>query len=188
MSHKVNNANTNNSKLEQTHSLGDGKMLYSFPEQGKGNWSVQDDVVMGGRSDSQLEFTDDKHAKFSGTVSLENNGGFCSMRHISDENEPYRIEKGRVAFVLLVKGDGKDYNFRVKTPNVRYSYTYTFSTQDNGKWERISIPFGSMEASFRGRKIAVPNYAAEDIVEMRFLIGNKKNESFEILIESIEVI
>ena len=25
-------------------------MLYSFPEQGKGKWRIQNDVVMGGRS------------------------------------------------------------------------------------------------------------------------------------------
>jgi hypothetical protein len=35
--------------------------------------------------------------------------------------------------------------------------------------------------------VDVPNYQGENVVEMQLLIGNKKEESFEILIESIEV-
>jgi hypothetical protein len=162
-------------------------MLYSFPEQGKGKWRVQDDVVMGGRSDSQLKITTENHAYFFGQVSLENNGGFCSI-HQTIEKSPYVIGEKSVAFLLLVKGDGKDYNFRVRTPNGRHSYGFTFPTKGGGKWEHISIPFNAMEATYRGESVEVPNYAGENIVEIQLLIGNKKEETFEILIESIEVI
>lgn len=162
-------------------------ILYSFTEQGKGKWRVQDDVVMGGRSDSQLKITDENHAHFSGRVSLENNGGFCSI-HQTVEKKPYVIAEKSVAFVLLLKGDGKDYNFRVRTPNGRHSYGFTFPTKGDDKWETISIPFNAMEAEYHGESVEVPNYAGENIVEMQLLIGNKKEETFEILIESIEVI
>ena len=40
-------------------------------EQGKGKWRVQDDVVMGGRSNSQLKMNEDSRATFSGKVSLK---------------------------------------------------------------------------------------------------------------------
>jgi NADH dehydrogenase [ubiquinone] 1 alpha subcomplex assembly factor 1 len=164
------------------------EILYSFSEQGKGKWRVQDDVVMGGRSDSQLEITANNHAHFSGRVSLENNGGFCSI-HQTVENNPYVIAEKSVAFVLVLKGDGNKYNFRVRTPNGRYSYGFTFPTNKSGdKWETISIPFKMMEAKYHGRSIAVPNYSGENILEMQLLIGNKKEETFNILIESIGVI
>lgn len=65
-------------------------ILYRFSEQGKGKWRIQDDVVMGGRSDSQLKMTADGHAHFSGHVSLENNGGFCSI-HQTVEKNPYLV-------------------------------------------------------------------------------------------------
>jgi len=162
-------------------------ILYHFSEQGIGDWRVQDDGVMGGRSDSQLELTAENHAHFSGRISLENNGGFCSILQ-NVENNPYTISAKSVAFVLHLKGDGKEYNFRVRTPNGRYSYGFTFPTKGEGKWETITIPFDVMEATYRGRSIKVPNYAGENIVEIRFLIGNKKEENFEILIESIKVI
>lgn len=163
------------------------KILYSFTEQGKGKWCVQDDVVMGGRSDSQLKLTAENYAHFSGHVSLENNGGFCSI-HQTVEKNPYVIAERSMAFVLLVSGDGKNYNFRVRTPNGRHAYGFTFSTIGGGEWETITIPFDEMEAEYHGEPVEVPNYAGENIVEMQLLIGNNKEESFEILIESIGAI
>lgn len=162
-------------------------MLYSFIEQGKGAWRVQDDVVMGGRSDSQLKMTDKNHAHFSGRVSLENNGGFCSI-HQTVEKNPYTISDQSEGFLLVLNGDGKDYNFRVRTKNGRHSYAFTFSTKGDGNWETITIPFKKMKATYRGEPVEVPNYAGEDVVEMQLLIGNKKEETFEIFIKSIQVI
>ena len=162
------------------------RVLYSFPEQGKGKWRVQDDVVMGWCSDSQLKITAKNYAHFSGHVSLENNGGFCSIHQTIEEN-PYVIAEKSVAFVLLLKGDGREYNFRVRTPKGRHSYGFTFPTKGNGEWESISIPFNAMEAKFHGEPVEVPNYAGENIVEMQLLIGNNREETFEIIIKSIEV-
>ncbi len=162
-------------------------IIYSFTEQGKGKWRVQDDVVMGGRSDSQLKMTDENRARFFGRVSLENNGGFCSI-HQTVEKNPYLITDKSSAFVLRIKGDGKAYNFRVRTPKGRHSYGYTFSTKGGDHWETISIPFQAMEATYHGEPVDVPNYAGENVVEMQLLIGNKKEETFEILIESIGVV
>jgi len=187
MSNPKKNIDTNKADHNQEQSDSDRVVLYSFSEQGKGKWRVQDDVVMGGRSDSQLKLTDENHAHFSGRVSLENNGGFCSI-HQTVESDPYVIDEKLVAFVLLLKGDGKDYNFRVRTPNGRYSYGFTFPTKQADKWETISIPFSAMEAKFRGEPVEVPNYAGENVLEMQLLIGNKKAEDFKILIKSIEVI
>lgn len=187
MSNSNSNKNSNTSaengvKLDSTRTV-----LYSFSEQGKGKWRVQDDVVMGGRSDSQLKITIKNHALFSGHVSLENNGGFCSI-HQTVEKTPYMISDKSDAFVLYLKGDGKDYNFRVRTPNGRHSYEYTFSTKDDGNWETISIPFNGMKATYHGEPIDVPNYKGENVVEMQLLIGHQKEQTFELLIESIAVI
>lgn len=181
---KINKSSTEQNIANATTSR---RTLYSFPEHGKGNWRIQNDVVMGGRSTSQLKMTEGNQAHFSGSVSLENNGGFCSV-HQTVEKNPYEIFEGCSAFALLIKGDGKDYNFRVRTPNGRHSYGFTFPTKGGGHWETISIPFYAMEAEFHGESVDVPNYDGENIVEMQLLIGNKKEETFEILIEAIEVI
>lgn len=162
------------------------QMLYDFTKQGKGKWRIQNDVVMGGRSESQLKMTEENEAHFTGRVSLENNGGFCSI-HQTSEKEPFIINKESDAFILNVKGDGKDYNFRIRTPKGRHSYAATFSTNYNGDWETITIPFKSMQATYRGEVVDVPNYNGENVVEMQLLIGNKKEENFEILLRSIAV-
>lgn len=65
-------------------------MLYSFPEQGKGKWRIQDDVVMGGRSGSKFKITEQNYGHFCGRVSLENNGGFCSI-HLTVEKGLYYL-------------------------------------------------------------------------------------------------
>ncbi len=162
------------------------QMLYDFTKQGKGKWRIQNDVVMGGRSESQLKMTDENYALFTGRVSLENNGGFCSI-HQTSEKEPFIIKEESDAFILNLKGDGKDYNFRVRTPKGRHSYASTFSTNNNGDWETITIPFKSMHATYRGEVVNVPNYNGENVVEMQLMIGNKKEENFEIFVRSIAV-
>ena len=187
MSNPSQEINTDNADINNEIADSTRVVLYDFIEQGKGKWTVQNDVVMGGRSASQLKLTKESFAHFSGRISLENNGGFCSIHQVVEKN-PYIIDEASKAFVLLVKGDGKDYNFRVRTPNGRFSYGFTFSTNEGDKWETVSVPFNKMEAKFRGRSVAVPNYAGENVVEMQLLIGNKREETFEILIESIAVI
>lgn len=161
------------------------KTLYNFTEQGKGKWRIQDDVVMGGRSDSQLSMTEEGQLKFTGRVSLENDGGFCSFQQTT-EKDPY-VVADKSSFTIMLKGDGKDYNFRVRTPKGRHAYAYTFPTKGD-KWETVIIPFDGMKATFHGEPVDVPNYAGENIVEIQILIGNKKEETFELLVESIGVL
>ena len=42
-------------------------------------WEIENDGVMGGKSNSNLEKSEKGNAVFKGRVSLENNGGFASM-------------------------------------------------------------------------------------------------------------
>lgn len=169
-----------------TESNSNRTTLYNFTEQGKGNWRVEDDVVMGGQSDSSLKMTENGYAHFSGRVSLENDGGFCSI-HQTVEKKPYIIDDNAKAFFLRLNGDGKDYNFRVRTKKGKHSYAYTFHTKGDGNFESISIPFNQMEATFHGEPVEVPNYDGENLVEMQLLIGNQKEEKFEIFIQAIQV-
>ena len=88
--------------------------------------------------------------------------------------------------VLKIKADGKEYQFRVTDQiGKRYSYITTFTT--NGSWQEIVIPLNSLYPSFRGRSLNMPNFSADVLEEITFLIGNKKTEDFELLIESISL-
>jgi len=144
------------------------------------SWRIVDDVVMGGRSNGQFGLNSNGHGKFSGEVSLENNGGFSSLRY---DMETLNVSSYTKVCITL-KGDGKPYQFRVKAnKNERYSYIKTFKT--SGTWETISINLNEMYPAFRGRILNYPNFNKTTIEEIAFLIGNKKAEKFELLIDSI---
>nr|WP_321230337.1 CIA30 family protein [uncultured Psychroserpens sp.] len=144
------------------------------------NWKIVDDVVMGGRSNGNFEINSDGHGKFSGQISLKNNGGFSSLRYNFEKKEVLSFSKVKIR----LKGDGKNYQFRVKTSSSDYiSYVYEFETTTN--WMTIEVPFAAMEPRFRGRKLNEPNFKGEQLEEIAFLIGNKKEQSFELLLDSI---
>jgi NADH dehydrogenase [ubiquinone] 1 alpha subcomplex assembly factor 1 len=87
---------------------------------------------------------------------------------------------------LRVKGDGNNYQFRIKTSSRDYaSYIYEFETTTD--WLTITIPFNVMEPRFRGRRLNDPNFPGEQMEEIAFLIGNKKEQSFELLLDKIEL-
>jgi len=148
--------------------------LFDFSNKSSlGNWVVVNDDVMGGRSRASLELTGEGSVSFSGQVSLENNGGFSSVRY----NTGKVNVDGRTTLAIHLKGDGKKYQVRVREKsNDYFSYIATFST--SGEWETIEVPLQEMYPSFRGRKLDRSDFEGNSIVELTFLIGNKKAESF----------
>ncbi|TXE15072.1 CIA30 family protein [Seonamhaeicola algicola] len=146
------------------------------------SWNITNDVVMGGLSNSSMSLTSDGYAVFSGDVSTKNNGGFAMTRH----TESINFDKSHSKIVLKVKGDGKKYQFRIKS-NIyqRYWYIQTFNT--TGEWEEITLLLNDFYPSFRGRKLDIANFSSENIEEIALLIGNKKDESFKLLIDSIKI-
>ena len=161
----------------------ENSILFDFNDESRvRDWQIVDDGVMGGLSRGQFSINAEGHGVFEGQVSLENNGGFSSVRHgLHDVN----VSSDR-SIVLHIKGDGKQYQFRVKdSMNHYYSFIHAFQT--SGDWQEIVIPLNSMYASFRGRKVNVPNFFSDQIEEVRFLIANKKMEEFKLLIDKIEI-
>jgi hypothetical protein len=144
------------------------------------NWKIVDDVVMGGKSSGTFQVNKEGNGVFEGRVSLENNGGFSSLRYRFDKisTEPYS------KIMLKVKGDGKTYQFRVKSKSSDY-YSYITYFNTNKDWQTIALSLADMYPAFRGRKLDISNYDQESIEEIAFLIGNKKEESFQLEIDAI---
>ena len=147
------------------------------------NWRIVDDVVMGGRSDGRMAINEEGNAVFSGRVSLENNGGFSSVRHGFRE----RQVEGYHYFNIRLKGDGKKYQFRVRSDrSERHSYAYTIQT--DGTWQTVLVPMAEMYPTWRGMKLNIPNYPGSTLSEIVFLVGNKKNEAFRLEIDSVVLV
>lgn len=146
------------------------------------NWYVVDDGVMGGVSQGNLKLNDQGAAQFYGTVRLENNGGFSSVRHSFDSKDVSSF----TSVVLVVKGDGKPYQFRIKRDaDQRYSYINSFTT--SGDWETIKLPFDGFYPGFRGNTLNKPNYSGDSMEEIAILIGNKRKEEFSLEISKIYI-
>jgi hypothetical protein len=143
-------------------------------------WYVVNDIVMGGVSQSSIAVNEKGNAVFKGFVSLENSGGFCSVRYDCNKTDVAGFEK----VTFRIKGDGKKYQFRMKAKRNDY-YSYVSFFQTSGDWETIEILLKDMYPVFRGRNLDMPNYSDNTISEIAFLIGNKKEEKFQLEIEKI---
>ena len=85
-----------------------------------------------------------------------------------------------------MKGDGKRYQFRVKTSSYdRASYITHFQT--SGEWETVEISLADMYPAFRGMKLNRPNFSGEKMEHIAFLISNKQAEIFRLEIDKIEL-
>lgn len=158
-------------------------IIFDFSKDANINkWIIVDDVVMGGKSSGTFKLSDEGHGVFQGDVSLANNGGFSSVRHRFDK---LQVNNATKVYIRL-KGDGKKYQFRVKS-NVGDYYSYITSFVTNGSWQEVELELKDMYPSFRGRKLNLPNFSEDYIEEVALLIGNKKKESFKVEIDKIEL-
>ena len=158
-------------------------MIYDFNKNAStSDWRIIDDVVMGGESSGRYLIDIEGHGVFQGTVSLENNGGFSSVRHQFDKIEANKNSK----IFIRLKGDGKEYQFRIKDKSNNY-FSYITAFKTSGNWETIEIKLADLYPSFRGRKLNLPNFDSDSFEEIVFLIGNGKNESFKLILDKIEI-
>ena len=147
-------------------------------------WIAINDDVMGGSSQGRIELSPTTTALFCGQLSLENNGGFASIRRQSDN---YNLN-GCNGVILKVKGDGRTYQFRVKTDD-QYdgiAYRSLFAT-DARQWQTITLPFDSFSAIFRGRPVPdAPVLRPEQIRQIGFLLADKQPGLFRLEIAWIK--
>lgn len=141
-------------------------------------WQIVNDDVMGGVSTSQFQILTNGGAAFSGAVSLENNGGFASVR-----SSPVRQNlSGLDAFVVRVRGDGRRYKFTVRTEAGFDTpiYQSAFTTK-RGEWEELRLPFKDFIPTFRGRTLTdVPALNPAKVSSLGFLIADKQDGAFRL--------
>jgi uncharacterized protein YbjT (DUF2867 family) len=114
-------------------------------------WGAVDDVVMGGVSRSQIQFSRDR-AIFSGQVSTANNGGFASVRN-RNFSPPLNLSDYE-GLELRIQGDGKRYKFITRCEGKwdGISYCYSFDSFNNIP-QTIRIPFKALIPVFRAKTV-----------------------------------
>jgi monofunctional biosynthetic peptidoglycan transglycosylase len=147
-------------------------------------WQTINDVVMGGVSDSSFKATTNYTAIFSGTVSLENNGGFASVRSPARSINLHDYD----GILLRVKGDGKNYkcSLRLDRSFDGINYQTTFTASKN-IWKEIRLPFSAFKPTYHGRTLTDrPALDPSKIQTVGFLISDKQEGPFTLEIEWIK--
>lgn len=152
---------------------------------GEPKWIAVNDGVMGGLSRGGPEVKDG-FLHFTGTLSLENNGGFSSVR---TTKASYDFSE-KTALVMRLKGDGRKYQLRLAT-DARFngsaiSYGAEFATEKD-KWIEVKVPFEALSPSWRGRQLDGPPLDLSKVEELGLLIGDKKAGLFEMEVDWIAV-
>ncbi len=157
------------------------KTIFDFSENSDiSKWKVVNDGVMGGLSKGDFHLNEAGNGVFTGKISLDNNGGFSSVQYAFDQINI----KEYATFKLHIKGDGKSYQFRAKRSiSDKHSYIATFKT--TGEWQLITIETKDMTPQYRGEQLPMTNYAGDELEQVTFLFGNKKEESFTLEIDKI---
>lgn len=115
-------------------------------------WGAVDDVVMGGVSQSGMRLGSG-YAVFSGNVSIDNSGGFASVR--TRNFEPSLNLSNYRGVELRVKGDGQRYKLFLRTEAKwdGVGYAHSFDTIAN-EWMTIKVPFADLVPIFRAKTVS----------------------------------
>ncbi len=140
--------------LSESSDLMVERRVFDFSESNEmlAAWGTLDDVVMGGVSQSGLSLDGQGQAVFAGNVSVENSGGFASVR--TKNFEPPFNFLGWEGLRLRLKGDGQRYKFILRNSDGWDSpaYIYGFDTERDG-WLSVDVPFSEMVPTFRAKSM-----------------------------------
>jgi monofunctional biosynthetic peptidoglycan transglycosylase len=163
----------------------EGRVLFDFsgPDAAEA-WVNVNDGVMGGVSDGRFKITDDETMVFFGTLSLENNGGFASVR-----SRPTEVNlKAGDSLAARVRADGREYTLNLYVPqdSGRYSYRQTFKTKKD-EWIEVGIPVDKFVATWRGRVFPDQKLDPSKVNSVGFLLADKKAGPFKLEVDWIKI-
>jgi len=141
------------------------------------HWITLDDDVMGGHSRSRVTVYDGV-LHFTGTTSLQDNGGFASIR----ARGAFDFD-GASAMRLRVRGDGRPFQLRIATDarhrGSNVSWRGDFATRA-GEWIEVAVDFAGMQPTHRGTVLDGPALQLSSVEEVGLLIGDGQAGDFRL--------
>lgn len=147
------------------------------------NWQVINDGVMGGMSQGRAHLKENS-LLFMGKISLENNGGFSSLR------SPFkRFDlSGKEKVVIRYRNSGYPMAFSMETSRQWFQPNYKYSLKDqSGKWVEERIPLKDFYAYRIGRRLdrKLASQTLPKIIRVGFISDGKKAGPFELEVDYI---
>lgn len=160
------------------------KTIASFETDGPlESWTSVNDDVMGGVSKGGFKRSDQGTLLFTGALSLENNGGFASIRM-----KPGDLGLAETSgIVVKARGDGRTYwvDLRVSDQMSASSYR-AFLPTTAGEWKETSIPFEDFKLQAFGRELPVKPINPASVASLGFTIADKNEGPFSLEIEFVK--
>jgi len=164
-------------------------MIFDFTQAGAtADWQPIDDRIMGGVSRSDIKQIKNEHAHiavFSGTVSPENNGGFCSVR----ASLGVRLQSGTdhiwISCFNSPDQATKIYHLNLRTSNDFDGLNYRASFQPTTTLDRYPLTASQFTAVYRGRlvKDAAP-LRFSDVRQIGLMVSSAQHGPFKLFINS----
>ncbi len=153
-------------------------------ESGTKGWQTVLDGVMGGRSTGRIAAGEGGTLRFTGELSLENNGGFSQIRTAVPEG----TYAGTTGLIMRVKGDGRSYQCDIRSSRLRLmagGYQSVFKTKA-GEWTEVEIPFDQCVANSFGQRMRnAPALDPASIESVGITLADKQEGPFAIEVDWI---
>ena len=159
------------------------RTLFDFGNTNASNgWRAVNDNVMGGVSTGKVSSSNGT-LSFTGVLSLENNGGFASMRSGSLNGLNLSAETG---LAFRVRGDGRTYALNINSQaswNILYRGEFTSKAST---WLEFRIPFKDLKPTYFGNTLPGPKIDASKLEYIGFILADKKPGPFTLDVDWIK--
>jgi len=152
-------------------------------------WSVVNDTVMGGVSSGQLAMEDGLMI-FSGELSLDNNGGFASVRSPVIESQSTQSSSmswaDRIGPRIVVQGDGRTWTVEIRTDDESGGWIASLPTSPDSITD-VTIPWSSFKpvTRFLDPRDAIEPLEPRRLVSIAFYLVDGIEGPFRLGIQSI---
>lgn len=162
----------------------DEKSVAAFKDPGSvDSWISVNDGVMGGVSKGGFKRSEEGTLLFSGNLSLDNNGGFASIR-----TKPNPMDlSGMDSIVVKAKGDGRTYwvELRVSRQMGASSYRADLPTTA-GKWTEVVVPIKDFKLQAFGQNLPANPINPANVESIGFTLADKKAGPFDLEVEYVK--
>ena len=143
-------------------------------------WRSVNDGVMGGVSTGAIAASPGGLV-FEGELSLENNGGFASVRRLVDADV-----SAASGLQLKVRGDGRTYQVRLRQDERFDGIAWRAEIPASTQWQTVTLDLEDFEPVFRGRRVVDAGpLVPSNIRQIGFMLADKTPGPFRLEIGAI---
>ncbi len=161
------------------------KINFGLEKDGK-DWQIINDDVMGGMSDSKIIFTANSMI-FKGDISLQNNGGFASVRSVVQQRDLSKFTKVKIRYKSA--DFDREYSLVFSTSLRFYNPKYKLSfTPKSELWQTKEFLLKDALETRMGKPTGarISESALENNLRFGFILSDKKTGPFTFEIDYLE--